>query len=99
MIDRIASIPSRCVPEDAAKHFIYHVLLAIEYAHSRGIVHRDLKAEHVMFETRDLLGKPILIDWGDAMRLDDDDDITIEDFGLCPSIQPGSIQKPSGPRS
>lgn len=41
------------------------LMSALEYAHSRGIVHRDVKAENVLFDDSD---RPLLADFGIALR-------------------------------
>ncbi|MGO0999854.1 protein kinase domain-containing protein [Lysobacter sp. CA196] len=41
------------------------LLSALEYAHSRGVVHRDVKAENVLF---DITERPLLADFGIALR-------------------------------
>ncbi|MGH8080091.1 MAG: protein kinase domain-containing protein, partial [Lysobacter sp.] len=41
------------------------LLSALEYAHARGVVHRDVKAENVLF---DITERPLLADFGIALR-------------------------------
>ena len=51
--------------EDAVRSILRALLDALEYAHSRGVVHRDVKPENVMFDDGD---RPILTDFGIAQR-------------------------------
>ena len=50
------------------------LLSALEYAHARGIVHRDVKAENVLFDNAD---RPLLTDFGIALSKRDSSRITI----------------------
>ena len=55
--------------EDDAREFATILFETIDYYHSRGIVHRDLKAENLLL--KDKLNTSIQIaDWGHASRLD-----------------------------
>ena len=51
--------------EDAVRHILRSLLDALEYAHGRGVVHRDVKPENVMFDDGD---RPLLTDFGIAQR-------------------------------
>lgn len=52
--------------DEASVTAIARALLdALEYAHGRGVVHRDVKAENVLFDER---GRPMLVDFGIALR-------------------------------
>lgn len=49
--------------ETKAKHVYHQLIDALEYIHSRGIVHRDIKCENILFDENDVLK---IIDFGFA---------------------------------
>ena len=59
--------------EDRALEVLRSLLSALEYAHARGIVHRDVKAENVLFDNAD---RPLLTDFGIALSKRDSTRIT-----------------------
>ncbi|WP_052772859.1 bifunctional serine/threonine-protein kinase/formylglycine-generating enzyme family protein [Luteimonas sp. FCS-9] len=52
--------------DQARVRAVLHALLsALAYAHARGVIHRDVKAENVLFDEAD---RPLLADFGIALR-------------------------------
>ena len=51
-------------PADAVRH-LREVAWALAYAHARGVIHRDVKAENVLFDDSE---RPLLADFGIALR-------------------------------
>ncbi|KAH8104098.1 kinase-like protein [Cristinia sonorae] len=48
--------------EPEMKHYLFQLLKALDFVHSRGIMHRDVKPANVMYDRA--RGKLRLIDWG-----------------------------------
>ncbi|PYL21709.1 MAG: hypothetical protein DMF44_12840, partial [Verrucomicrobia bacterium] len=63
------------------------VARAIEYAHSRGVLHRDIKPGNILLNDR---GEPLVSDFGLAKLLDADNDLTrsLTTFGTAGFIAP-----------
>lgn len=55
------------------------VLSALDYAHGRGVVHRDIKSENVLFDSLD---RPLLTDFGIAIRRSDFNRVTAGGYVL-----------------
>jgi tetratricopeptide (TPR) repeat protein/predicted Ser/Thr protein kinase len=58
-----------------AAEILGEVCQAVEYAHSRGIIHRDIKPHNVMIDTE---GKPYVMDFGLAKSLQHESHITMQ---------------------
>src|SRR6187399_1163718 len=73
--------PRKCV------QLMAKVAHAVEYAHSRGVLHRDLKPGNILLNDR---GEPLVSDFGLAKLLDGDNDLTrsLTTFGTAGFIAP-----------
>jgi serine/threonine protein kinase len=73
--------PHKCV------QLMAKVARAVEYAHSRGVLHRDLKPGNILLNDR---GEPLVSDFGLAKLLDGNNDLTrsLTTFGTAGFIAP-----------
>ncbi|MDH5823367.1 bifunctional serine/threonine-protein kinase/formylglycine-generating enzyme family protein [Luteimonas sp. RD2P54] len=51
--------------EEKVREILRALLSALSYAHARGVIHRDVKAENVLFDEAE---RPLLADFGIALR-------------------------------
>ena len=71
-----------CYGENDASRMVRELLDAVSYMHERGIVHRDIKAENVLFDTTDVDSPIKVIDFGLAVdRLPSAGTVAGEDEG------------------
>jgi len=61
------------MPEKDAKHYMSKILDAVGYAHSKGIIHRDLKSANIMISAN---GEIKIMDFGIAKLTDDNLSLT-----------------------
>jgi len=73
--------PRKCV------QLMAKVARAVEYAHSRGVLHRDIKPGNILLDDR---GEPLVSDFGLAKLLDGNNDLTrsLTTFGTAGFIAP-----------
>ncbi len=61
-LDRVATrYPNGFVPEELALHWADEILDALDYLHSRSIIHRDIKPQNIILRPD---GHPVLVDFG-----------------------------------
>jgi len=71
LFDRIVN-PEYKITEKVAAALIQDMLFAIQYLHQKNIVHRDLKPENFVFESNDNDANIVLIDFGCAKQVKDE---------------------------
>lgn len=64
LLDRLHAQEGEKFPEKIACQYVYTILSAVRYCHSHDIVHRDLKLENFLFETKERDSDLKLIDFG-----------------------------------
>ena len=77
----LQNAPRKCV------QLMAEVARAVEYAHSRGVLHRDIKPGNILLNDR---GEPLVSDFGLAKLLDGNNDLTrsLTTFGTAGFIAP-----------
>ncbi len=83
------------MPPFRAVQIVHQLARALAEAHARGIVHRDVKPENVVIETG--TGRPVLVDFGVAVRLDPTDAHTVRGSPafMAPEVLAGGAASPA----
>lgn len=63
--ERLAVAPGGAMTQARTRDILEALLSALGFAHARGVIHRDVKAENVLFDESD---RPLLADFGIALR-------------------------------
>ena len=71
--DHLLGHPEFVLKPEKALDILKPIVEALYYAHSRGIIHRDIKSENIMLRGD---GTPVLTDFGIARALDSDSHMT-----------------------
>ena len=66
LFDKITSSENGVFTEDMAAHYMKKLLGAVNHMHSKGIIHRDIKAENIMISKEDEIK---IIDFGLSKRV------------------------------
>jgi len=63
----------RCLPPKEALDIINKIAGALDYAHKKGFIHRDIKPDNIMFRSN---GSVVLVDFGIARAVDSNTQLT-----------------------
>lgn len=66
LASKIKLSPKRKIPPSDALNIVGQVADALDYAHSQGIIHRDIKSENILFRKN---GTPVVVDFGIARTI------------------------------
>ena len=80
------------VPEKRAAEIAYQIGVAIQYLHSYGIVHRDIKLENIMMTDKSEHSVPKIVDFGLAQMIGPNEQ-TKDPFGSLGYVAPEVLKK------
>lgn len=78
--------------EERAKAIIFQIMLGVNYLHSYGIVHRDLKLENIMMSDQRETALPKIVDFGLSKIIGPNETAT-EPFGTLGYVAPEVLMK------
>ena len=80
------------IKEPRVKQLAYQIVIALQFLHSYGIVHRDLKLENVMMSDNEEAAVPKLVDFGLAKMIGPNEKAD-EPFGTLGYVAPEVLKK------
>ena len=69
LFDRLDEQPNYCYTEEQSANLVLQIVSAVQYIHSQGIIHRDLKLENFLFYSPDSDSNLKMIDFGLSKHL------------------------------
>lgn len=90
LFDYLINSPSNKIPDNRAVEFFYQILEALQYLHSKNIVHRDVKPDNFLVYHEGAKIKLKLIDFGFATVLQENKKLT-DSVGSLQYIAPEMI--------
>ncbi len=83
LAEMVADMP---LPWQTAARYMRKVAAAVDYAHSKGVLHRDLKPQNVLVDEFD---EPRILDFGLARKMEDESEFTLSTNAIgSPSYMP-----------
>ena len=81
-----------CLSEELVKTQLIQLILAVKYLHSFGIVHRDLKLENIMMDSKSDDATPKLVDFG-LSKIIGPNQTANEPFGTVGYVAPEVLRR------
>eukprot|EP01084_Bolivina_argentea_P076073 137836_1 len=96
LFDRIVSKDDKYkITEKIAVKMVLNMLQSVKYCHDKNVVHRDLKPENFVFASTDVDSDIVLIDYGCARHVQDDeviDDVVGTAYYLAPELAVAALE-------
>ena len=95
----LGSTPPFASTKDVLRYHVtvlVQICAAVEYAHSKGILHMDLKTDNVMIGD---FGEVYLLDWGVAIEMDEHEERYMNTFAGTPRFAAPEMFNPRKPKT